>query len=167
MDDVAPAPPLWPPPLWRRLRRHAATLLLTGLYCAIVAPTAATVLLALRANGLDYQIVFSLMLAPLAIALGGPGAFVLGVIFGWMLLALAAQGFNNLPVRLALALMLATIAWWLAEPLPTTAQEVAPASLSADDWLIWAGSAAATATLFTRGWVARRLRTPLPLPSGD
>ena len=152
------------PPLWRRLARHAATLLIIGLTSAIAAPAVATMLLAAQANGLSYQLVFALTLTPWAIVLGGPGAFLLGLVFGWMLLVLAAQGFNSLPIRLALALVLATLAWWLAEPFPTAAQVASPAAHAAGDWPVWAVSAAVTALIFTRGWVAHRLRHPIPLP---
>ena len=152
------------PPLWRRLARHAATLLIIGFASAIAAPTVVTFMLAARANGLSHQIFFAITLTPLAILLGGPGAFLLGLIFGWMLLILAAQGFNSLPIRIALALVLATLVWWLAEPFPTAAQVASPASHVAGDWPIWAVSAAVTALIFTRGWVAHRLRHPIPLP---
>ena len=127
-----------------------------GLYCALAAPTIATVLLALRENGLSFALPYSLMLAPLAIALAGPGAFVLGVVFGWMLLALAGMGINSLPVRVGLAVLVASVAWWQAEPLPNGESAVL------GDWWVWAGSAAVTSLLFTRGWVARRLVVPVP-----
>ena len=148
------------PPLWRRLARHGLTLLLIGLICAIVAPTIATLLLALQANGLSPELAYAVMLAPWAVLLAGPGAFLLGLVFGWMVLVLAAEGLNTLPIRIALAVLVASLAWWLAEPVPA-ADAARPAEAG---WLVWALSAAATAPLVTRGWIAHRLRHPPPLP---
>ena len=115
------------PPLWRRLARHATTLLLIAVTCAIVAPTVATVLLAVQANGLSFQAAYALALAPWAIVIAGPGVFLLGLVFGWMLLVLSAEGYNTLPARIALAVLIASIAWWLSDPLPgaPSAAEVA------------------------------------------
>ncbi len=148
------------PPLWRRLARHATTLLLIAVTCAIVAPTVATLLLAVQANGLSFQAAYAVALAPWAIVIAGPGAFLLGLVFGWMLLFLAAEGHNTLPARIALAVLIASIAWWLSAPLPGTASGAAPTA----GWPIWAASAASAALIFTRGWVAHRLRHPIPLP---
>jgi hypothetical protein len=153
-----PPAPAQPPP-WRRALRHATTLALFGLVTALVAPTVATLLLALRGNGPSFELAYALMLAPWAILLGGPGAFVLGAIFGWMVLVLASQNLNRLETRLALAVLVATIAWWLAEPLPQH-----EGSTPLMDWLTWALSAAATAPIFTRAWVAHRLTHPVPVP---
>jgi len=151
------------PPLARRLARHAVTLLLIGLICAIVAPTVATVLLALRANGPSLELAYSITLAPWAIMLAGPGVFLLGLVFGWMLLVLAAEGHNTLWLRVALAVLVATLAWWLADPLPGAG--ATPHGIA--DWLIWAASAAAAAAAVARGWIAHRLRHPLPPPTGE
>ena len=148
------------PPLWRRLARHATTLLLIAVTCAIVAPTVATVLLAVQANGLSFQAAYALALAPWAIVIAGPGVFLLGLVFGWMLLVLSAEGYNTLPARIALAVLIASIAWWLSAPLPGTASGAAPTA----GWPIWAASAASAALIFTRFWVAHRLRHPIPLP---
>jgi len=145
MEETAPA--------WRRALRHAVTLLLIGLYVALAAPAVATVLMALRANGLSWQLPYSIMLTPWAVLLGGPGAFVLGLVFGWMLLVLAMQGINMLAARVGLAVLVATAAWWLAEPLPNGGP--------AGDWLVWAGSAAVASLIFTRGWVAHRITHPV------
>ncbi len=145
MEDATPA--------WRRALRHVVTLLLIGFYVALAAPTVATALMALRANGFSSQLLYSLVLVPWAIVLGGPGAFVLGLVFGWMLLVLAMQGINRLAVRVALAVLVATVAWWLAEPLPNGGP--------AGDWLVWAGSAAVASLIFTRGWVAHRITHPV------
>ena len=157
MPDAAPDLP----PLWRRLARHGLTLLLIGLICAIVAPTIATLLMALQANGPSLELAYAIMLAPWAILLAGPGVFLLGLVFGWMLLVLAAEGLATLPIRTALAVLIASLAWWLAEPAPGAA------SGPEAGWLVWALSAAATAPLVTRGWLAHRLRHPLPLPQED
>jgi hypothetical protein len=159
MQDAA-TPDL--PPIRRRLARHAVTLLLIGLTCAVIAPTVATMLMALQANGLTLQLAYAITLAPWAIMIAGPGVLVLGLIFGWMLLILAAEGHHTLPARLALAVLVASVAWWLAEPLP--AAEAAPVRGDAADWLVWAASAASAALVFTRGWVSHRLRHPIPLP---
>jgi hypothetical protein len=151
------------PPLWRRLARHGLTLLLIGLICAIVAPTIATLLMALQANGPSPELAYAIMLAPWAILLAGPGVFLLGLVFGWMVLVLAAEGHNTMPIRIALAVLIASLAWWLAEPAPGSAATPGPEA----GWLVWALSAAATAPLVTRGWVAHRLRHPIPLPQED
>ncbi len=153
-----------PPPPWRHLLRHAATVLLVGLYCALAAPVIGTVLLALRANGLSFDLIYSPVLAPMAILYAGPGAFVLGLVFGWMILVLAQMGLNSLPVRVAAAVLVATVAWAMAEPLPeapaTDDAAVTAASHGAAfaDWLVWNATAALTALLFTRSWLARRVR---------
>jgi len=145
MDQDAPA--------WRRALRHVVTLLLIGLYVAVAAPVMATVLMALRTNGLSWQLPYSLILTPWAIMMGGPGAFGLGLVFGWMLLVLAMQGINLLAVRVGLAVLVATVAWWLAEPFPNGG--------AAGDWLVWAGSAGVASLIFTRGWVAHRITHPV------
>jgi hypothetical protein len=144
MDHAAPA--------WRRTLRHAVTLLLIGLYVALAAPTVATVLMAIRTNGVSWELPYSIMLAPWAVMLAGPGVFVLGLVFGWMLIVLAMQGVNRLEVRIGLAVLVASVAWWLAEPLPNGG--------AAGDWAVWAGSAAAASLIFTRGWVAHRITHP-------
>ena len=157
-----PAPPPFAPPSpppWRRALRHAATLAAIGLVAALVAPTVATLLLALRGNGPSFELAYAMMLAPWAILLGGPGAFVLGVLFGWMVLVLAWNGINRRDARVGLAVLVATLAWWLAEPLPQQ-----PGTNPVGDWLIWALSAAAPAALLTRGWIAHRITHPLPIP---
>ncbi len=149
MEDAATA--------WRRALRHIVSLLLIGLYVALAAPMVATVLMALRANGLSWQLPYSIMLTPWGVLLGGPGAFVLGLVFGWMLLVLAMQGVNRLAVRVGLAVIVATVAWWLAEPLPNGGGDGA----AAGDWLVWAGSAAVASLIFTRSWVADRITHPV------
>lgn len=155
MDE---GPAAAPPRMWLR---HLATVLLVGLYCALVAPSVATVLMSVRANGLTYHLPAALMLAPLAILLAGPAAFLLGVVFGWMLLVLAGMGLNHLGARVALAVLVASVAWWLADPLPEAVSDAGgPSGSALGDWLVWAGTAAATALIFTRGWVARRLAGP-------
>jgi hypothetical protein len=159
------ADPTQPSPS-RRLARHAVTLLLIGLTCGIVAPTVATLLMALQANGLTLQLPYAFMLAPWAIMIAGPGVFLLGVVFGWMLLVLAAEGHHTLPARLALAVLVASVAWWLDEPLPGPAAESRPGGTPAD-WLVWATSAAAAGLVFSRGWIAHRLRHPTPIPPGE
>ena len=143
------------PPPWRRLLRHAITLLLIALYCAIAAPIVATILMALRANGLTPNLPAALVLAPLAILLAGPAAFLFGLVFGWMLLILAKNGINHLAARTSLAILIASIVWWLADPLPN--QLPGEAYPPASDWLIWTATAALTALMFTRGWIARRV----------
>jgi hypothetical protein len=167
MPDTAD--PTQPSPS-RRLARHAVTLLLIGLTCGIIAPTFATLLMALQANGLTLQLPYALMLAPWAIMIAGPGVFLLGVVFGWMLLVLAAERHHTLPARLALAVLVASVAWWLSEPLPSPASGPAAAPRpggAAADWLVWAASAAAAGAIFSRGWIAHRLRHPTPLPPGE
>lgn len=157
------------PPAWRSQMRHVLTVLLIGLYCALAAPTIATVLLALRANGLSFDLVYSPMIAPMAVLYAGPGAFVLGLVFGWMMLVLVQIGLNILPVRVGVAMLIATVAWALAEPLPAPGETgsaegaVTAAAVGASefaDWLVWNATAAATALLFTRGWLARRVLPP-------
>ncbi len=144
------------PPPWRRPLRHATTLLLVGLYCAIVAPIIATMLMAIRANGLTAELPAALILAPMTILYAGPAAFVIGLFLGWMLLVLAANGINNLAARTATAALLATTTWWLTDPLPNGATgEATNTPLS--DWLIWIATAALTALMFTRRWISRRL----------
>lgn len=156
------------PSLWRRLSRHAVTLLLVGLTCAIIAPTVATLLMAVQANGITLQLPYAVTLAPWAILIAGPGVFLLGVIFGWMLLVLAAEGHHTLPARLALAVLVASIAWWLHEPLPSPTPAATPRpGGAAADWLVWAASAATAGLVFTRGWIAHRLRHPTPIPPGE
>jgi len=143
---------------WRRLKRDAVTLLLIAVYCAIAAPTVATVLLALRANGLSVELALSVILAPLAILLSGVGVFVLGLVFGWMLVALVRMGVNTLASRLGLAVLVASVAWWLAEPLPVDGAAVASdAGAAVVEWLIWSTSAAVSALVFTRRWLAHRV----------
>ena len=157
---MTPEDPDIPP--WRRLLRHAATLLLIGVYIAIAAPSVATVLMALRANGLSFELLYSVTLVPWAVLLAGPGAFLLGVVFGWMLIGLVQLGTNTMASRIGLAVVVATIAWWLAEPLPAGAREVeAIATSPLSDWLIWCASAAVSALVFTRGWLEYRVHPPL------
>ena len=156
MDPATTAPPLWRRPPWRQMLRHATTLLLIGLYCAIAAPIVATILMALRTNGLTFELPTSLVLAPLAILLAGPAAFLLGLVFGWMLLILAANGINHLAARTSLAVLIASIVWWLADPLQPKVTGEANSALG--DWLIWTATAAITALMFTRNWLARRVR---------
>ena len=150
------------PPLWRRLLRDAATLLQIGLYTAIAAPTVATVLLALRANGLGFELLYAVIIAPWAMVLAGPGAFLLGVVFGWMLIGLVRMGRNTLASRVGLAVVVATVAWWLAEPLAGAtsggAASEGAAGSALGDWLSWSVSAAVSALVFTRGWLAFRVR---------
>ena len=155
MDPANTAPPLWRRPPWRQMLRHATTLLLIGLYCAIVAPIVATILMALRANGLTLNLPAALVLTPLAILLAGPAAFLFGLVFGWMLLILAANGINHLAARTSLAILIASIVWWLTDPLPNQlpGESYSPAS----DWSIWTGSAAITALMFRRNWVKNRI----------
>ncbi|MCC6717471.1 MAG: hypothetical protein IT555_06270 [Acetobacteraceae bacterium] len=141
------------PPTWRRAFRTAVTLVLIALYAAVAAPTVATMLLALRANGVTAELPLAVLLAPLSIVLAGPGVFVLGLVFGWMLLGLARLGTNGVAARVGLAVLVATVAWWLHEPLPGAVA----ASSGFGDWLVWAASAAAAALIFTRGWVAHRI----------
>gem|GEM_PF-4021657 len=140
-------------PAWRRALRHVVTVLLIALYVALAAPTVATVLMALQANGLSWELLYSIMLAPWTVLLGGPGAFLLGLVFGWMLLVLAMEDINRLEVRVALAVLVASVAWWLAEPLPN--------GQPAGDWLVWAGSAAVASLIFTHSWVANRITHPV------
>jgi hypothetical protein len=135
------------------------TLAVIGLLAALLAPTVATLLLALRGNGPSFELAYALMLAPWAILLGGPGAFVLGLVFGWMVLVLAWSGINRRDIRIGLGVLVATLAWWLADPLPQHSD-----SSDVADWLIWALSAAAPAALLTRGWIAHRITHPHPVP---
>ncbi len=145
-----------PSPPWRRALRHATTLLLIGLYCAVTAPVIATILMAVRANGLTYELPAALILVPMTILYAGPAAFVLGLILGWMLLVLAVNGINNLAARTATAALIATTVWWLADPLAnTTSGENTGTPLG--DWLIWSATATLTALMFTRRWIARRI----------
>ena len=97
-------------------------------------------------------------LAPITILFAGPGAFLFGLVFGWMLLVLAANGINRLDARIALAVLIASLAWWLAEPLPKP-----DTATDTGDWLIWAVTAALTAVLFTRNWVTRRMTHPVDI----
>lgn len=147
------------PGAWRRALRHAVTLAVIGLLAALLAPTVATLLLALRGNGPSFELAYALMLAPWAILLGGPGAFVLGLVFGWMVLVLAWSGINRRDIRIGLAVLVATLAWGLADALPQH-----PGTNPVADWLIWALSAAAPAALLTSGWIAHRITHPLPIP---
>ncbi len=144
----------------RLLLRHAATLLLAGLGTAIVAPTIATVLLAARANGLGFDLVYSPMLAPLAVLYAGPAAFALGALFAWMALALVPLGLNLAPARIAAAVLVATTAWALSEPLPHAGADPTPLG----DWTIWCITAALTALVFPSAWWARRATLPTPIP---
>jgi hypothetical protein len=143
-------------PAWRRARRHAVTLLLVGLYAALVGPSVATVLMAVRANGLAWELFYSITLMPWAVLVLGPGVFALGLVFGWMLIGLAGMGINHLAARMGLAVLVATIAWWLVEPLSADGAGGLPA-----DWAVWAVSAAVASLIFTRGWVAHRITHPV------
>ena len=157
---LSPFPPVpTPVPAWRRALRHALTLAMIGAIAALVAPSVATLLLALRANGLSLELAYAVALVPWAILLAGPGAFVLGVLFGWMVLVLAWSDIDRPDLRIALAVLIASLAWWLAEPLPQPTESRSPA-----DWLVWAVSAAAPAALLTRGWIAHRITHPTPIP---
>ena len=152
---MAPSPPPTTSP-WRRALHHATTLLLIALYSAFAAPAIATMLMALRASGLTAEFPAALILVPLTILFAGPAAFALGLVLGWMLLVLATNGINNLAARTATAALIATTAWWLAEPLPNgTTSETTNTALS--DWLIWTATAILTALMFTRRWIARRI----------
>ena len=141
------------PPTWHRPYRTTVTLLLIALYGAVAGPTVATMLLALRENGVTAELPLAVLLSPLTIVLAGPGVFVLGLVFGWMLLGLARLGTNGLAARVGLAVLVATVAWWLNEPLPGEAA----GSSEFSDWLVWVASAAVAALIFTRGWVAHRI----------
>jgi hypothetical protein len=146
----------------RVLLRHGMTLLLAGLGCALVAPTIATVLLAARTNGLGADLLYSPMLAPLAVLYAGGPAFLLGALWAWMVLALVRLDLNLLPARVGAAVVIASTAWALSAPLPA---EVADAS-GLGDWTIWTASAVLTSLVFTRGWWARRAAMPASL-SGE
>jgi hypothetical protein len=148
MDETAP--------IWRRALRHAVTLLLIGLYSALVAPSVAAMLMSMRINGLSWELAYSIMLAPWAVVVFGPAAFALGLVFGWMLIVLASNGVNHPAVRVGLAVLVASVAWWLVEPSPGD-----DANGLAADWLVWAPSAAVTSLIFTRGWVAHRITHPV------
>lgn len=144
------------------LLRHAMTLVLAGLGSAIVAPTVATVLLAARANGLGLDLLYSPMLAPLAVLYAGPAAFLLGMVAGWMMLALVRLDLNVLPARIGVAVVVASTAWALSAPLPTDGVDAS----SLGDWTIWCASAVVTSLVFSRGWWARRATPPASSSGG-
>ena len=153
-----------PPPdrlTWRVALRHAATVVWIALVCGVVAPVIATVLLVWQLNGLSLDLLYSPVMAPLTVLYAGPAAFLLGLVFGWMLVGLVWLGLNHLGLRVAVAMLVATLAWSLAGPLALSDGGMPAGDPGAWDeglnWLVLNGTAGATALVFRRRWLARRV----------